>query len=290
MDPSILIVDEALAVGDLAFQAKCMVRLRELMDRGTTVLFVSHDMSSVRNICSKVLWLKQGRAVAYGDPKQVVGAYVSEMNLDINRITTGKVAAAETGTDSQPVPEPAQNVIPHEPVAFLDGHSRYGDGRAIILDVTLTDEQGHPTELLELHEPYKLRVIVRANVDVESPAIGYSLRDFKGNQIVGAMNSNFPQVNMPAFEAGKTYCVEITGVNMLAQGGYTVNVGVENIVQQNKVHQYLDVLENARVFQSTFGSQAENIFPQWSGRTSNSTSGKSARALRRRVFMLSVKE
>jgi lipopolysaccharide transport system ATP-binding protein len=199
--------------------------------------------------------------VAYGDPKQVVGAYVSEMNLDINRITTGKVAAAETGTDSQPVPEPAQNVIPHEPVAFLDGHSRYGDGRAIILDVTLTDEQGHPTELLELHEPYKLRVIVRANVDVESPAIGYSLRDFKGNQIVGAMNSNFPQVNMPAFEAGKTYCVEITGVNMLAQGGYTVNVGVENIVQQNKVHQYLDVLENARVFQSTFGSQAENIFP-----------------------------
>jgi lipopolysaccharide transport system ATP-binding protein len=89
MDPSILIVDEALAVGDLAFQAKCMVRLRELMDAGTTVLFVSHDMSSVRNICSKVLWLKQGHAVAFGDPKEVVGAYVSEMNLDINRITGG---------------------------------------------------------------------------------------------------------------------------------------------------------------------------------------------------------
>ncbi|CAH2903280.1 ABC transporter ATP-binding protein [Paraburkholderia strydomiana] len=262
MDPSILIVDEALAVGDLAFQAKCMVRLRELMDRGTTVLFVSHDMSSVRNICSKVLWLKQGRAVAYGDPKQVVGAYVSEMNLDINRITTGKAAEPEaSGTDSQPAAEPAQDVIPHEPAAFLDGHSRYGDGRAIILDVTLMNQQGHTTELLELHEPYKLRVIVRANVDIENPAIGYSLRDFKGNQIVGAMNSNFPQVNMPSFEAGKTYCVEIAGVNMLAQGGYTVNVGVENIVQQNKVHQYLDVLENARVFQSTFGSQAENIFP-----------------------------
>ncbi|ACC71488.1 ABC transporter ATP-binding protein [Paraburkholderia phymatum] len=257
MDPSILIVDEALAVGDLAFQAKCMVRLRELMDRGTTVLFVSHDMSSVRNICSKVLWLKQGRAVAYGDPKEVVGAYVSEMNLDINRITTKKVSEAEP----QPLPGPVEQVVPHEPVAFLDGHSRYGDGRATILDVTLMDQEGHGTELLELHEPYKLRVILRANTDIENPAIGYSLRDFKGNQIVGAMNSNFPHVNMPSFEAGKTYCVDITGVNMLAQGGYTVNVGVENIVQQNKVHQYLDVLENARVFQSTFGSQAENIFP-----------------------------
>ncbi|MFL9952482.1 ABC transporter ATP-binding protein [Paraburkholderia nemoris] len=257
MDPSILIVDEALAVGDLAFQAKCMVRLRELMDRGTTVLFVSHDMSSVRNICSKVLWLRQGRTVAYGDPKEVVGAYVGEMNLEINRISRGKVVEAEPPVAQDFV----QDATPQESVAFLDGHSRYGDGRATILDVTLMDQQGCRTELLELHEPYKLRVIVRANTNIERPAIGYSLRDFKGNQIVGAMNSNFPHVDMPSFEAGKIYCIDIAGVNTLAQGGYTVNVGVENIVQQNKVHQYLDVLENARVFQSTFGSNAKNIFP-----------------------------
>jgi lipopolysaccharide transport system ATP-binding protein len=112
-----------------------------------------------------------------------------------------------------------------------------------------------------LHEPYMVRVIAKANVDIERPAIGYSLRDFKGNQVVGAMNSNFPDIDMPPFEAGKIYCIDIAGVNMLAQGGYTVSVGIENIVQQNKVHQYLDVLQNARVFQSTFGSRAENIFP-----------------------------
>jgi lipopolysaccharide transport system ATP-binding protein len=257
MDPSILIVDEALAVGDLAFQAKCMVRLRELMDRGTTVLFVSHDMGSVRNICNKVLWLKQGRAVAYGDPKEVVGAYVSEMNLDINRITRGHSAQEA----SELTPSPVSEAIPHEPVAFLDGHTRYGDGRATVLDVTLMNQHGQATELLELHEPYMVRVIAKANVDIERPAIGYSLRDFKGNQVVGAMNSNFPDIDMPPFEAGKIYCIDIAGVNMLAQGGYTVSVGIENIVQQNKVHQYLDVLQNARVFQSTFGSRAENIFP-----------------------------
>lgn len=258
MDPSILIVDEALAVGDLAFQAKCMVRLRELMDAGTTVLFVSHDMSSVRNICSKVLWLKQGHAVAFGDPREVVGAYVSEMNLDINRITGGHAAhtsSERVEADHAPV------AMSQEVSNFLDGHTRYGDGRATILNVTILNAQGTPTELLELHEAYTVRVIVKANADIERPVVGYSARDFKGNQVVGAMNSNFPEVAMPSFEAGKVYCVDITGTNALTQGGYTVNIGIESIVQQNKVHQYLDVLENCRVFQSTFGQHAENIFP-----------------------------
>jgi lipopolysaccharide transport system ATP-binding protein len=258
MDPSILIVDEALAVGDLAFQAKCMMRLRELMDRGTTVLFVSHDMSSVRNICSKVLWLKEGKAVAYGDPKTVVEAYVGEMNLEINRISGAHDTKASDGLAAAP---PPTAIFTHEPIPFLDGHTRYGDGRATILDVILTDGKGQPTELLELHEPFSVRVIVRVNADIESPAVGFSLRDFKGNKVLGALNSNFPDVEIPPFKAGGIYCIDMAGSNTLTQGGYTINIGIENIVERNKVHQYLDVLENCRVFQSTFGSHARNIFP-----------------------------
>lgn len=257
MDPSILIIDEALAVGDLAFQAKCMVRLRELMDRGTTVLFVSHDMSSVRNICSKVLWLKQGRAVAYGDPKQVVEAYVGEMHLEINRVSGGH--PVESALEQVSVARVEEIIL--QEATFLDGHTRYGDGRATILNVTILNAQGMPTELLELHESYTVRVVVKANVDIERPVVGYSARDFKGNQVVGAMNSNFPDVEMPSFEADKVYCIDIKGTNTLTQGGYTVNIGIENMVQQNKIHQYLDVLENCRVFQSAFGPRAENIFP-----------------------------
>jgi lipopolysaccharide transport system ATP-binding protein len=257
MDPNILIIDEALAVGDLAFQAKCMVRLRELMDRGTTVLFVSHDMGSVRNICSKVLWLKQGRAVAYGDPKQVVEAYVAEMHLEINRVSGGH--PVEPALEQVGVARAEQILL--QEATFLDGHTRYGDGRATILNVTIMNAQGMPTELLELHESYTVRVVVKANVDIARPVVGYSARDFKGNQVVGAMNSNFPDVEMPSFEAGKVYCIDIKGTNTLTQGGYTVNIGIENMVQQNKVHQYLDVLENCRVFQSAFGPRAENIFP-----------------------------
>jgi lipopolysaccharide transport system ATP-binding protein len=258
MDPSILIVDEALAVGDLAFQAKCMVRLRELMQGGTTVLFVSHDMSSVRNICSKVLWLKKGQVVAFGEPRDVVGAYISEMNLDINQITSGHGrSGADKGAGVAALPA----TVHFEQAKFMDGHTRYGDGRATILDIQLMDGNGQATQLIELHEAYRVRIIVRANADIPQPCVGYSLMDLKGNQVVGALTTNFTTVDVPPFEAGKVYCFDISGVNALAQAAYTINAGVENVVERNKVHQYVDIVENARVFQSTFGARAENIFP-----------------------------
>ena len=269
MDPSILIVDEALAVGDLAFQAKCMVRLRQLMDAGTTILFVSHDMSSVRNICSKVLWLKQGRAIAYGDPKEVVDAYVGEMNLDINKVL-GRQATSVVPNElhqtvpvsdegAEALPEPDANFPSQSP--FLDAHTRYGDGRATVLDITILNASGEVTELLSLHERYTIRVLIKAHTNIERPAVGYSLRDFKGNQVVGAITSNFSDIELPTFESGKIYRVDISAVNIVAQGGYTVSVGVESIVQLNKVHQFIDVVTNARLLQSTFGSRPENNFP-----------------------------
>jgi len=258
VEPSVLIIDEALAVGDLAFQAKCMGRLRDLMDSGTTILFVSHDLGSVRNICQKVLWLKEGRAMDFGSPRDVVEAYVREMHLDINK-TTG----ADTAPDPVQKPEKLSDVrAPEETGIFLSNSStRYGDGRATFLEVVIVDSRGNHAELLELHETFTIRMKVKANADIDRPVVGFSFRDLKGNQVVGAMNSNFPNIHMPPFLAGEVYAIEILGKNALAQGPYTLAVGLENIVQQNMVHQFLDVVENAQVFRSTFGSQTENIFP-----------------------------
>jgi lipopolysaccharide transport system ATP-binding protein len=102
---------------------------------------------------------------------------------------------------------------------------------------------------------------IRANDDVDNPVIGYSFLDLKGNQVVGALSSNFTNVSVPPFSKGDIYNIEINGQNNLAQGPYTLNVGIENIVQLNLVHQFLEVIESARVFRSIFGAQAENIFP-----------------------------
>lgn len=261
MDPSVLIIDEALAVGDLAFQAKCMARLKDLTDAGTTILFVSHDLSSVRNICQKVLWLNQGQAMDFGSPKEIVESYVRQLHLEINK-TTGAAPApvpdADEVTDELPevVADPDTNGH-----SLSEGHKRYGDGRASILDVVMLDSRGNHAEVIDLHEQFTIRMTIKANADVARPAIGYSFRDLKGNQVVGAMNSNFPNMNMPSFLTGEIYNVEIIGKNSLAQGPYTLSVGLENIVQQNMLHQFLDVVENAVIFRSTFGSQVENIFP-----------------------------
>lgn len=259
MDPGVLIIDEALAVGDLAFQAKCMARLKDLTDAGTTILFVSHDLSSVRNICQKVLWLNEGQAMDFGSPKEIVESYVRQLHLDINK-TTGAAPApvpdADEGSDELPEVVPGTNGH-----SLSEGHKRYGDGRASILDVVMVDSRGNHAEVIDLHEQFAIRMTIKANVDVERPVIGYSFRDLKGNLVVGAMNSNFPNINMPSFLSGEVYIIEIVGKNHLTQGPYTLSVAIENIVQQNKLHQFLDVIENALVFRSTFGSQVENIFP-----------------------------
>lgn len=257
MDPSVLIIDEALAVGDLAFQAKCMARLRDLTDAGTTILFVSHDLSSVRNICQKVLWLNEGQAMDFGSPKEIVESYVRQLHLEINK-TTGAAAAPDAGEESDELPEIEPDTNGH---SLSEGHKRYGDGRASILDVVMIDSRGNHAEVIDLHEQFTIRMTIKANADIARPVIGYSFRDLKGNQVVGAMNSNFPNVNMPSFLSGEVYIIEIIGRNNLVQGPYTLSVGIENIVQQNMLHQFLDVIENALVFRSTFGSQVENIFP-----------------------------
>ena len=258
ISPSIFIIDEALAVGDIAFQAKCMERLKNLTDSGTTILFVSHDLGSVRNICQKVLWLKEGQVMNFGSPKEVVGAYVREMHIEINK-TTGTDAAPEENSN---IPEQHEIQINEQAITPLsEGYKRYGDGRVSILDVVLTDSRGNNTELIDLHENFIIKMTIKANANVEQPVIGYSFRDLKGNQLVGALNTNFPVVNIPPFVSGDLYAIEIKGKNNLAQGAYTLSVGIENIVQLNLVHQFLDVIENARVFRSTFGSQVENIFP-----------------------------
>jgi len=251
LDPDVLIIDEALAVGDIAFQAKCMGRLKALTDQGTTILFVSHDLGSVRNLCQRTLWLKNGIPIKFGPSANVVDSYVRDMNIEINHsISAVSQIANIYHADSQ------ESYLP-----FSEAHKIYGNGQATILDAVLINPQGEYIEIMELHEPFKIRLVVRANEDIGRPVIGYAFRDLKGNQVIGALTSNFPTLNVPSFSKGDVYCVEIQGVNKLTQGAYALVVAVENIVTQNLVHEYLEVVEGARIFRSTYGPDVSNIFP-----------------------------
>lgn len=262
VDADILIVDEALAVGDIAFQAKCMMALRQLIDAGTTVLFVSHDTSSVRNLCKKVLWLSHGKMKAYGDPEQTIGAYVAEAHLSINsHLSKDRPVVPLQGEPPNCVDKKDKIMQMEAYSSFAKGWRRYGDGRASILNAVLLNRNGQQVESIVLHEEFLIRAHIFTKVNVENPAFGFSFRDLKGNQIISSMTSNYQDINTPDLKDGCNYIIEIKGVNLLAQGVYTLTLGVEGVAQKNIAHEYIDILENAIVFQSSFGSDPCDIFP-----------------------------
>jgi lipopolysaccharide transport system ATP-binding protein len=125
VDPDILIIDEALAVGDAVFQHRCLRRLKELHDRGTTVLFVSHDAAAVRALCSRALLLKAGALIADGKPADVLNHY---QKIIMER---EKAYEADTATPAQP------DFAAEEPPGTLDYSYRHGDGSAVIVGATL---------------------------------------------------------------------------------------------------------------------------------------------------------
>lgn len=260
VDPEILIIDEALAVGDMYFQAKCMVRLKKLMDTGTTVLFVSHDTSSVRNFCQKVLWLSNGKMKAFGEAEPTIGKYVSETHLSINsdlsQIREDSTQAKYYGSTN--VIDSLTNKEQYS--SFAEGWRRYGDGRASILNAALLNSDSRPADTLRLREAFLIRFLVRAEVDVDSPALGFSFRDMKGNQVVGSVTTNYRSITVPRLLAGRDYLIEIQGQNMLTQGAYTLNLGIESVVEKNIAHEFIDVVENAIVFRSDFGSDSHDAF------------------------------
>lgn len=265
LDPDILVIDEALAVGDIAFQAKCMARLRHLKDRGTTILFVSHDLASVRNLCERVLWLKNGQCMAVGTAKEVVDAFVRDLHMKIND-TVG--ASPEPDPETAPEAAAAPDTLPAAEAqsaqgghALAEGHHRYGNERGRILAIALATDSGAPVSLLELHEPFTVRVTIEADADIDAPVVGYSFRDLKGNQVLGAMTSNLPGAQLPPLRRGDRLELAFRGVNRLAQGTYTLSIGFEEVVDLNRVHQFIEVVEHAIVFRSTFGADPRNIFP-----------------------------
>lgn len=260
VQPDILVVDEALAVGDIAFQSKCMTRLKRLMDTGTTVLFVSHDTASVRNFCQKVLWLSNGEMKAFGEPELTIGQYVAESHLSINIDLSQSREVLKKIESSSAVKIIDPLIGLEEYCSFAEGWRRYGDGRASILNASLLNSNSLPVEIIGLREDFMIRFLVRAEVDVENPTFGFSFRDLKGNQIISSMTTNYRSIAVPNLQSGHNYLIEIRGHNMLAQGTYTLNLAIESVVERNVAHEFIEVVENAIVFRSSFGSDSHDIF------------------------------
>jgi len=183
VDPEILLVDEALAVGDIYFRQRCMRKVHELRGRGVTIMFVSHATADVKAIGDRVLWLDQGRLVEIGDPDRVISQYLAAMVQKDSRYLRHNVPLEQARPAGQRVlaPEIVENIpnIDH----------RYGDARARVIGIAILNEQGAPIHQLDPSTRIVVRISVRAYEHIALPNVGFMLRnqlgvDFSGTNTI----------------------------------------------------------------------------------------------------------
>jgi len=178
VDPEILLVDEAMAVGDLYFRQRSMRKVHELRQRGVTILFVSHAAAEVKAIADRALWLDGGRVAALGDPETVVGKYLAAMaerdTLYQRRAAAGPARGAAREADAGGVVETIPNI-----------DRRHGDGRAEVLGIGVFDEQGQRLQLLAPMTRIEVRLSVRAKARLADPVAGFLMRNQLGMDFSG---------------------------------------------------------------------------------------------------------
>ena len=190
VEPDILIIDEALAVGDAVFQHRCLRRIKELHARGATVLFVSHDAAAVRALCSRAILLKAGRIVTDGKPADVLNRY--------QKIIMEREEAYQASISAKP-----DSSIANRPVAPIRFTYRHGDGSAEIIGAELLDATGRPVEIVETGEALTLRVLARFNSDLDDPVVGFLIKNRHGIHAYGT-NTSEQQVDLGSVGRGET--------------------------------------------------------------------------------------
>jgi ABC-type polysaccharide/polyol phosphate transport system ATPase subunit len=174
VDPDILLVDEALAVGDIYFRQRCVRKVHELRARGVTILFVSHATGDVKALGDRVLWLDQGHVREIGEPEHVVSKYLAAMTQkDSAYLATHK-----------PPPAPIAE-LPETATSIPNIDHRFGDGRAEITGIEILDSTGSHAGILEAHSSVTVRISTRAKADIKSPIIGFMMRNHVGVDFAG---------------------------------------------------------------------------------------------------------
>jgi ABC-type polysaccharide/polyol phosphate transport system ATPase subunit len=200
VDPEILLVDEALAVGDIYFRQRCLRKVHELRARGITILFVSHAISDVKAIGDRTLWLEQGRMQALGETDTVVSKYMAAMSAKDSAYVTQRKAPVAA--------RPAVGVRAPEIVDRIPNvDHRHGDERAAVLGIAVVDSQGRPLPMLEPLSTIVVRISVLVKEDVSSPIVGFMLRNHLGIDFSGTNTARLG-TQLPPMMPGDIYTVD----------------------------------------------------------------------------------
>ncbi len=202
VDPEILLVDEALAVGDIYFRQRCMRKIHELHRAGVTILFVTHNVADVKSLATRAMWMAGGRVVEIGDPDRVVSHYQAAMVIKDAEYLR-QHAAAEAAAAGQAYALHAPEIV--EKIPNVD--FRYGTGRARVLGIAALNERGEELGLLPPGQTIVVRISVQALQETPLPIVGFMLRNHLGVDFSGT-NTALEGVEMPPLHAGDKLTVD----------------------------------------------------------------------------------
>lgn len=207
VDPDVLIIDEALSVGDAYFQQKCIKRLREFKERGTTILFVSHDASAIKMLCDQVALLDQGRLLKCGEPQDMIEMY--------NALLTKKDGQGTEYTINR-----GENSPKAEGLSF-------GNLKAEIEQIQLQDADGEPVVAVVAGQKVKLHIRIRFNSPIDSPTIGILIQDKMGYDVFGTNTAEL-SMNSGAFTEGQQIECDFSFPMNLGPGDYTITAAIHS--------------------------------------------------------------
>lgn len=199
VEPDILLVDEALAVGDYYFRQRCMRKVHELRRKGVTILFVSHAMSDVKELGTQCLWLEDGRMVELGKPDEVVRKY-------LGRMAHKDAAYVETAEETRPEQDQAP-IAPEIVETIPNVDHRHGDGAAEIIGIAALSAEGRELREMEPGRPLVLRISFRANRPLAAPNVGFMMRNHLGVDFAGT-NTSREAVEMAPMRPGEIATVD----------------------------------------------------------------------------------
>jgi ABC-type polysaccharide/polyol phosphate transport system ATPase subunit len=241
VDPEVLIVDEALAVGDIAFRQRCMRRIHDLRGRGTTILFVSHDSTDVKALCERCLWLRNGRVQALGPADDVVQDYLlATTRREIAHAPSERIESGFDADDEKPLD--------------LEGSHRYGDRRALIVGAELL-----PGRQIQAGERVVVRVRFQVHDAIKSLIAGFLVRNARGENIFGSNTAreNYP---VPVLARGHKHTVEFHWTMQDVPAAlYTISLGLaDGDIEHSNLSDYVDDAISFRV--SGTGAEQRGIF------------------------------
>ena len=238
IDPEILIVDEALSVGDVFFQAKCYHKFEEFKKLGKTILFVSHDLTSIAKYCDRVILLNKGVKLAEGNPKDMVNMYkkllVHQLDEETLEDVSGKSAIGEKSESGK---------------AWKDNFeinptiTDYGEKQAEIVDFAIIDQYGAYSSIIEKGTVYQVKAKIHFHETVKNPIFTITIKNKQGTDITGT-NTMFERIETGTVNAGEERIVTYEQKMNLQGGDYLLSLGCTGYVGDNFVvyHRLYDLV------------------------------------------------